>query len=201
MGDNQLKLPAVVRHVKKNKIGVAFRRKMLGNNEYYSVSAIRPTVPGESTWAAWGAGVCQVVMDMSPEDLGWQPKMKMRRYMRNTLTGAVAIAYGQTWRYDNAVWLIERPDGRRSTRWDKRYSEEITKAEYDEADKTIGHDALNRNAQYRRRAEKAKPGHDRTCRMCGRSCWPNWFYCPACHGAISSEHDWGPENEGAISGI
>lgn len=196
--------PFVVRHIKRNKIGVAFRMKLHKGREYYSVSAVQPIAPGESSWAAWGAGVCQIVKDKRPEDLGWKPKTKMRKYMRNRITGAVAIAYGQTWRYETEVWLIERPDGRRSTRWDKRYSEEITKEEYDAADKTTGHDPLIRNMQYLRRvdmAQETNPGHKRKCIMCGESCWPNWFYCPSCHGIVSAEHDFGPENDGGRAGV
>lgn len=198
--EHEPEFPFVVKHMKLNRIGVAFRLKFLGGYPYYSVSNIQAP-EGVSSWAAWSRGVCVVMPDIDPVSLGWKPREKVDFYVRNVLTGAVAKAYSDSRQHGQPAWGIEMPDGRKTSRWLKKYSVEITKEEYDAADKTIGHDALNRNAQYRRRAEKAKPGHDRTCRMCGRSCWPNWFYCPTCHGIVSSEHDWGPENDGSMAGI
>ena len=205
MTDNQEpKFPFVVRHKERNQIGVAFRKKYRAEYDYYSVSAIQPLAPGESSWAVWRPWACEIVPDKTPKDLGYRPKSNFRKYLRNKLTGAVAIAYGQTWSDGKEIWTIEKPDGRRSSRWYKAYSEEISKAEYDAADKTLGHDIWNRGSQARhqvKRANAVNPGHNRQCRMCGKSCWPNWFYCPECHQLVSAGHDWSPENDGSRAGL
>ena len=174
--------PFVVRHIKLNRIGVAFKTRMVRSWPYFSVSCIQSQDGEEvsSMRAAWSHGVVVVVPDISTESLGWKPRVKIDMYIRNLLTGAVARAYSDTFQSRVPAWGVERPDGSRTSRWLKKYSVEITKAEYDAADKTIKGPLRAKTGAV---LPKGKPtGKERKCKDCGEPITNgNWWYCGQCH--------------------
>lgn len=173
--------PFVVRHIKLNCLGVAIKTKMVRTYPYFSVSCIQDHNGGHlpSTWAAWSQGIVVVVPDLTPESLGWKPRVKVDMYLRNSLTGAVARAYSDTFQNRVPAWRVEKPDGSRTSRWLKKYSVEITKEEYDAADKTIVAPSKKTGALH---PKKKMTGKERKCKDCGEPITNgNWWYCGPCH--------------------
>lgn len=175
--------PFVVRHIRLNRVGVAFKARMVRGYPYFSVSCIQAQDEDVSTWAAWSQSIVVLVPDLSPESLGWKPRVKVDMYLRNSLTGAVARAYSDTYQNRVPAWGVERPDGSKTSRWLKKYSVEITRAEYDAADKTIMGLSQKTGPVMPRPKQK---GSGRICRKdhggCGKEIiGPNMRLCPGCH--------------------
>ncbi len=63
---------------------------------------------------------------------------------------------------------------------------EIRKQQYQAKQKR-----LYRLKKGRRRTAKPRPATEgqRSCRRCGRSCYPNYFFCNTCHPYVS-DYDW-----------
>ena len=163
--------PFVVRHKKLGWLGVAFKSKMNRGIEYYSVSNIQ-SPPGVSTYGFWSKNMVVSDPDMTPESLGWKPKKKVSFYVRNTITGTVGRVYSDTNHNGVPAWGIEHPDGRKTSRWFKRTTVEISKAEYDRL--------IDVKPKASRPAPK-KTGTGRRCKTCGMEIMNgNWWYCAKC---------------------